>query len=719
VLAAATLVVLAHLHLLLGTPSPNPLAALPFVLVFAAALLAAGLLLLLVRLSRVVPGFFLWAAASAAIVVVYVLSMSEGLGKAALLLAIVVTIGVGALAGAGIATLARRPDPATGRGRKVAAAGLAAGLGLVGSASWWLTWEGPRERRPAVSQWSSGAAVRLGPDLADPSREGPYAVRELLYGTGDDRHWPEPGAPVSLRARTVDATAFVGGWDGLAGWARTRYWGFDRRRLPLRGRVYFPDGEGRFPLVLLVHGNHVAERPSDGGYAYLARLLASRGFIAVCVDENFLNFSFADLLGYPDVGLRRHHLARAFLLLEHLRLWREWNDEAGHPFHGRVDMDRVGLVGHSAGGEAVALACVLNRLRRHPEDARVALDFGFSIRGVVAIAPEVGVYRPGGRITEPEDVSYLVLQGSQDGMGFRGSRQYQRVHFTRDGGWFKAGVYVAGADHAQFNSAWGRLDLLGLENGFLDRRPFLSASAQQQVARVYVSAFLEAALKDARAYRTLFRAHPAAAWVPDVVCLHQYEDSSSRFLATYEEDVDAATATMPGALVSGRGLSYWREAPVALKWEPLDTRAVYLGWTARGSAEPARYAIELPPGEPGPGPEGELTFRLAQSEATGRPVDLTVELADQGGHEARLPLSHVALLLPRLETRFLKPPAGSGAPRTEAVFQDFSFPVADFAASGPGFDPRRLKSVALVFDRTESGSVVLDDVGWREGASPR
>ncbi len=723
VLVAAAVAVAAHLHLLLGTPPPNPLAVLPFAGTFIVAFLAGGVVLLLAWLSSLVPRFFLWAAVSTSIVVGSVLSLSGGLGKGALLIGIAVTIATGALIGAGVASLARAASRAPSpRRRTIAAAGLAAGLVLLTSALWWMSWEGPQEPRPPATDRQPGAAARARAELLDPSQQGPHAVRELLYGTGADRRWPPPGEHISLTSRTVDAAAYLGGWDGLVGRARTRYWGFDSRSLPLRAHVYYPGEEGRFPLVLLAHGNHVAESLSDSGYAYLARLLASRGFVVVCVDQNFLNFSFADVLGYPRLGLSPHHLARALLLLEHLRLWRDWNEEPGHPFHGRVDMDRIGLVGHSAGGEAVALASVLNRLQRHPEDARIPLDYGFGIRGVVAIAPEVGVYRPGGRIAEPQDLSYFVLQGSQDGMGFRGSRQYERVRFTRDGGWFKAGLYVQGADHAQFNSDWGRLDLLGLENGFLNRRALLSPADQQQIARVYVSAFFEAVLRDVRAYRDLFRGHRAApTWLPDVVYMHQYEDSSSRVLATFEEDVDAATATLPGAVLSGHGLSYWREAPVALKWEALGTRAVYLAWAARSSADPARYAIELPAGNPGPGPEGELTFRLAQSEATGRPVDLTVELADERGRTARLPLSHVALLLPRVEGRFLKPPAGSGAPRSETVFQDFSFPVPDFAAVSPGFDPRRLKTIALVFDRTESGSVVLDDVGWREGtpAGPR
>ena len=69
--------------------------------------------------------------------------------------------------------------------------------------------------------------------------------------------------------------------------ARAWYWGFDAKHFPRNGRVWYPAGEGPFPLVLIVHGNHTMEEHSDPGYAYLCEHLASSGFIAVSVDENF------------------------------------------------------------------------------------------------------------------------------------------------------------------------------------------------------------------------------------------------------------------------------------------------------------------------------------------------------------------------------------------------------------------------------------------------
>ena len=72
-----------------------------------------------------------------------------------------------------------------------------------------------------------------------------------------------------------------------------------------------PEGDGPFPLVLIVHGNHLMEQFSDEGYAYLGEMLASRGFIAVSVDENFLNYSFWGNI--PDNDMK----VRAWILLKH------------------------------------------------------------------------------------------------------------------------------------------------------------------------------------------------------------------------------------------------------------------------------------------------------------------------------------------------------------------------------------------------------------------
>ena len=472
---------------------------------------------------------------------------------------------------------------------------------------------------------------------------------------------------------------------------------------------------------------------SDSGYGYLGDLLASRGFVVVSVDENFLNSSASDLITRSPLWTEG---ARAVLLLEHLSLWREWNASADSPFAGKVDMERIALVGHSRGGEAVAVAAVFNGLPRFPDDARITFDYGFGIRSVVAIAPVDGLYRPAAVGTPLENLSYFTLHGTHDGEvpSFYGSRQYQRVTFSDGGDGFKAGLYVHRANHAQFNSTWEG-DLAGLSRRFLNVTPVLPRSDQEQIAKVFISAFLEATLNDEPGYRALFQDYRVgAAWLPDVALMQQYEDARTHLLATYEEDLDVCSTTAEGGEIQADGLTDWKERRVNLKWEPLETRGVTLGWNRSTTADPAWYALTLPVGFPVTR-ESVLTFHLADARREPSPplrgdgsgqresarptpaqdggIDFTVELEDATGTTTRVPLSHVSALRRQIEAQVPKGALLTNAPRSEVVFQVYSLPLASFEAENPTFEPETLRTIRLVFDRTQRGVVILDDVGLR------
>jgi hypothetical protein len=699
----------------------------------AAAAAAAALGALLLALLGRLPFFFLFSLTGALVVTAVlgliglVYLMGIGIISAALIIGL-------ALAGAGANGLRNPVDdirqfPGSLR-PAFSLMWLVLGLGLIGLAGAWLIYPGTGLTRPPGGRADQAVTPISG--LSDPSKAGDFPVKDLCYGSADGRRTEPCLERLDLTTQPVDGSAFVEGWSSL----RRSYWGFGPESMPLNARVWSPQGQGPFPLILILHGNALMEQPSHGGYAYLGELLASRGYITASVDENFLNLSFfSDAFVFN--GLKKENDARAWLLLEHLRQWQEWNSDPASPFFGQVNLDQIGLIGHSRGGEAVAIAAAFNRMSHYPDDARVTFDYGYNIRAVAAIAPVDGQYTPGGVKNRLQDINYLALHGAHDMdvVTFLAARQYERVHFSETASstdfYFKAGVYVDGANHGQFNTRWGRKDFSEPLARFFNLPQLMPAQDQQQIARVYLSAFLETALRGETGYLPLFRdARTASAWLPEGIYLSQYSDTITRLISDYEEDVDPATAGLEGGVFEGKDLSVWQEKHIPARWQSTDNRAVYLGWHDRRDGEEPGYALHLPTGfksQPGDvlafslsgtqeDPCRDDDCREARQEPYQAPAlfDLTLEVVDEDGQAARLLLSSFAVLHAPLETNLIKPPFKLAISQSEIVLQHYEFPLGAFQQANPQFNPEKLSSINWIFDQSPEGVVVLDHLSIRQ-----
>ena len=630
------------------------------------------------------------------------------------------------------------------------AASLAAALSLTTACA------GSLELTP-----SDAATVLSGHHLdhPNPALPGPHDVLTLYYGSGTDRNRPEYRDSVAIVTETVDASKLVS--LGASAKSRNSYWGFSPDSFPINARVWYPDDPGPHPLVLVVHGNHNMRDFSDPGYDWLGELLASRGYILASVDMNFING-----------GIREENDGRGWLLLKHLQAWRRFNDRADGPFHNRVDMSNIALIGHSRGGEAVALAAAFNRLTRYPDDASLEFEFGFDIRSVISIAPVDGQYLPADQRAPLDDFNYLVFHGSHDGdvTSFHGLRIFNRLQFSSGGDMFKSAVYVYRANHGQWNTVWGAHDNGPRSPRILELDGLLPPEDQREFGRVFVSAFLDITLKGDDRYRPLFRDHRVAgAWLPKTMYITRFMDSSFRPLADFEEDIDVTTGSAPGVTLHGADFSTWREGRLDLRSSNRANtsssqlnQALWLAWnnSYRDSDEPAppaAFTFSLPAGlaeewsagpettlemhvgalddEPGPrehpdaeeeeeGEEGDRD-RSGREDRNDRrdsrdedeekpPLQFAVAAIDADGDTARVSLTGYGPLRRPLTIRVLRRrdiEDNRFANPWELVLQHFSIPLGDFAADNPAFDPGTLRTVALVFDGTESGTVVVDDVG--------
>ncbi|MFK7814210.1 MAG: hypothetical protein AB8B59_17060 [Maribacter sp.] len=584
-----------------------------------------------------------------------------------------------------------------------------------------------------------------------PSEKGPYSVKKITYGSGKDLRRPEYGAEVDIRTDSVNGLAFID-WNSIGDWYSKKFFGFDSSSLPINARVWYPEGKGPFPLALIVHGAHDMQDYSDTGYEYLGELLASKGIILASVDENFLNTTYGG-------SIVKENDARGWILLEHLKVWHEWNKKEDNLFYKKIDTSKLALIGHSRGGEAVAHAALFNKLPFYPDDATVKFDYNYNIKSIVAIAPVDGQYEPGESRTELEDVNYFVIHGSQDAdvSSFQGSQQYERITFKDSLYHFKSGLYVYGANHGQFNTSWGNNDTMNPFLGLLNLKQLISAENQLKIAQVYISSFLDITLKNKNEYLPLFvDARAGKSWLPETIYLNQFEDSNLKTVANFDEDFDVSTTTYNDGKVKAKNLSVWREQEIKLKWEKKGSRALFVGWN---------YALENDENSIAPVPDSliasyairhlsttidsssVLTFSMAESKESAnpksegkwvknnntknneneeaekeddkeekdepkKPIDFTIQLSDPSGQKVSFPLSKFSSLQREIEVMIMKTGFVKNDKQSEKVFQTFYFPAKDFLKINPNFALSNIEEIRFIFDKNESGVVAIDNIGF-------
>jgi dienelactone hydrolase len=333
------------------------------------------------------------------------------------------------------------------------------------------------------------------------------------------------------------------------------YWGYNAENAPLNGIVWFPRGQGPFPVVICVHGNASPYADSEKGYQYLGELFASKGMIFVSVDNTFLNGATN---GEND--------ARAYILLKTIEQIISWNK--GTVLENKIDTENIALIGHSRGGEAVVNAAIFNRLKSYPDNANFEFDFDYNIKAIVSIAPVEGQYRPAERKVTANYLNHLVIQGAQDGDVFmnQGIRYFNRANPEKDN--VISNVWVEGANHAQFNSVWTQK-----QDPFPSlRKDLLTPEKQQEIAKVLIYSFIDMSFGN-REYREFYKNLNKNDYGYDLLSV--VKSGKETIIDDFENKIDPTITKLAGWNNSSEGLEKWTEKEVLLFQTPLQSQENY------------------------------------------------------------------------------------------------------------------------------------------------
>lgn len=194
-----------------------------------------------------------------------------------------------------------------------------------------------------------------------------------------------------------------------------------------RYAVYLPDGEKRpRPMVILQNGNGARINHYDA----IARHLASWGLVVLGSNDKKMGTGAAAIASLREVA--------------------EWTDTPGHPLHGRIDMDRIALIGTSQGAAGTI-------------NAQTNFTEGRNVRAIVIHAtPSRRIVDTfGGNLDLDYDVSaitapVLVLTGTTDYV-VSPVRASQSIFNRLQGTQLRVLAAAKGGAHLEFIRDGGRL----------------------------------------------------------------------------------------------------------------------------------------------------------------------------------------------------------------------------------------------------------------------
>lgn len=574
---------------------------------------------------------------------------------------------------------------------------------------------------PALLLLCLGYGHAMAQTTPDPGLMGTHAVTKAEYDLGDTAYLP-PSAAMFTFPVTPDVPS---------------------QKMEVAGCVHYPSdlSGGPFPVILFLHGMHdVCYETADinntvlawpcpagyqsvksyEGYDYLAKILASNGYIVISISSNAINAINNSLTDY---GMN----ARGVLIQHHLDLWKNWNTTGGAPFGttfvGKLDMQKVGTMGHSRGGEGVVFNAEYNK----------SLGSPYGIKAVLPLAP-VDFFRH-----VLNDIPLMNIAPYCDG----DVSDLEGVHFYDDARYNVAGdqapkhnVLMMGANHNFFNTVWSPNSYVGGSGDDwsdwrgnsdpqcgLGKAPRFDTVKQRAALNAYLPAFFRAYVGNETQFLPILEVKdivpPVSSKLSATEVFVSYHPGSKDRLDVNRTDALAAltTNTLTGAVtesglksssVCGGGLAIPScNLSTAAEQEPHSGDASTQGLSQMAmqwNAAIQYYQNDIPVANQDISGFQDLMYRTTvdykRYKATAN-LDYTVQLTDADGKIAGVQVS-------KFSNASFHQPGKQFGELPKDVFNTIRIPLDSFT----GVNRAKIRSVKFLFDKSDTGAILISDLAF-------
>lgn len=527
----------------------------------------------------------------------------------------------------------------------------------------------------------------------------------------------------------------------------------------IEGWIRYPTSEAPvegWPVVMYLHGRHatctylggveflgtecpetdIAGNPlvltspikNYQGYDYMAEHLASHGYIVLSGSANDVNDK--DLAG--DAGVQ----ARAQIILRTLDMFRAINNgerttDDGDPTDanlstndfsalvGAMNFDKVGLMGHSRGGQAVSH--VVNYNRGSDRGAEGEIDAPHNLAAIFALAPtdfdEITV----------TNTAFATLLPYCDGdvSNLQGARTFDNSRYVdgqENGLLFQ--ITTMGANHNYYNTVWTNDDY---SNGYewcsrdVENNGRDNPENQRRHGEFLMSSFFRLFLGDEKQFLSYWQGN---AHLPESACplddegnviypcddrahLSVIADPANRLVVDNVLTDASLSANTLGGSNAVEGFSaashcHPTTGGAGCPSDPTYSRApqLALSWDSESSLTTTFEPTDVSGMD-------SFSFRIGVNEDGSRNEhgqDLSVKLTDCNGRSASVNAADYSGAL------FYPPGAADYSEGKKLTQNSVLIPLEAF----PGIDHANITSTSLVFDQTAQGDVQLTDILFQD-----